>query len=70
MPGALEDALEPPEWFIPFENMQAIAEELRCSVMEAAEADPEWREMATVKLLALAEAKRRNEATASESGHS
>lgn len=41
--------------------MQALADELRCSVMAAAEADPEWRQMATINLLAQAESKRRRE---------
>lgn len=44
---------------MPFTNMQAIADELHCSVMEAAAADPEWREYATLKLLAQGEATRR-----------
>jgi hypothetical protein len=39
--------------------MQALADELRCSVMDAAAADPEWRQYATIKLLAHAEADER-----------
>jgi hypothetical protein len=53
---------------VPFGNLQAIADELRCSVMEAAEADPEWRQMATLKLLALAGSKRRLEEASETSG--
>jgi hypothetical protein len=41
--------------------MQAIAEELRCSVPEAAVADPEWRRMATIKLMAQSEVERRRQ---------
>lgn len=51
---------------MPFENMQAIADELRCSVIEAATADPEWRHMARTKLHASMQAKQRRE---SSSGH-
>jgi hypothetical protein len=46
---------------LPFTNLQHVADELRCSIMEAAAAEPEWREMATLKLWAEVGAKQRHD---------
>lgn len=54
-----EGAYDPPEWYLPFSSLQILADELRCSVMEAAAADPEWRHMARTKLVAHAQAEKR-----------
>lgn len=54
---------DPPDWYGPFVNLQFIADELRCSVMEAAGADPEWQQMARVAVWAKVRAKRRQDET-------
>jgi hypothetical protein len=46
---------------VPFVNLQMVAKELRCSVMEAAAVDPEWRYYAELKLLAQMQAGKRLE---------
>lgn len=43
---------DPPAWYVPFVNLQAIARELYLSVPAAAAADPEWQRMARFKLAA------------------
>lgn len=59
---------DPPDWFVPLENLRAAAEFLMCSVPELLDADPELRGHALTVLRARAQSKTHRKGEAGAAG--